>query len=409
MRKKHFLIYLIILVGIAVTVACALPGLKKEQSAGEPSKTTNTQELVVEEEVSTEIVTEAPTLTAGISEVEAEPTESPQNSGQISYLHEGNLWLYQVDSGEMIQLTSFNVNDEVFTSYPRARFSPDGRYLAFNLGGEPWIWDFESDLISDMGAYRHFFAWTDDAQKFYAINGDLECPPIEDLDDQELMNFDIVQLDVNDLDNPSLIANVSGGLRFVSAITQNSEWASINSCGCCSECGPAYLWHLPTLNMVTPPVGIEAGNFDFSPDSQEMVFWPQQMYGYVEAELNKSDTNYSDVTKLFGQSNAVPINARWSPNGAWIAFTSIYLDDDFTETDQCVHLIKPDGSQETEVACQFSDLKTWSPDGSQLLYSQNNGTLEEYFIYHISTGAKISIPIQVDPYQQGYIDWGWLP
>jgi hypothetical protein len=261
----------------------------------------------------------------------------------------------------------------------------------------------------DISPYGQFFAWGGEETQFYAIQGEMECPAIEDLDDQELLNFDIVRLNVKDLSNATQIANVGGGLRFIQAISPDGEWASINICGCYSECGPASLWHLPTLSIVTPPDGVDVGSFDFSHDSQLMVFWREQMYGYVEAPLYAADTYYGDAIELFDSSNAAPLNARWSPDIEWVAFTSVYFDDELTETDRCVWLIKPDGTQETEVECLFAELAAWSPDGTQLLYSQNDDSLEEYYIYDLFTGTKTPIPIQVDPYSKGYFDWGRLP
>jgi Tol biopolymer transport system component len=408
MNKKFVPFYIMIAVLIAVTLACGLPGSTQKEPTAMP-EVGSTQPTPLEVATATDEMTQpiSPTLTNVL--VETEPPSSEMNSGQIAFRFDGQVWRYLVDSGEMIQVSLVATGDEVSMRYGRAQFSPDGRYLAYNLGNSSWIQDFETDTSMDISSYGQFFAWGGEETQFYVIQGEMECPAIEDLEDQELLNFDILIRDVTDLSDVTLIANVGGGLRLMQAISPDGEWASINICGCYSECGPASLWHLPTLSVITPPAGMEVGNFDFSPDSQQMTVSPQQMYGYVESALYVANTDYSELIEVFLDANSAPLDARWSPDGEWIAFTSVYFDDELTETDRCVWLVKPDGTQETEVECAFAELAAWSPDGTQLLYSKNDGSLEEFFIYDLLTGTNIPIPIQVDPYTKGYIDWGRLP
>jgi hypothetical protein len=409
MNKKFTPMYLMIVVIIGVTVACALPG-STQRDPTETAEVISTKHMPLEEATSTDEVIQPALPTATETVLATDPHTSMINSGQIAYRYDGQIWRYLVDSGEMIPLSSVMSGDEFSMAYGRAQFSPDGRYLAFNLGDGSWIQDFETDNSMDISLYGQFFIWQGEGTEFYAVQGDMECPAIEDLDDQELLNFDIVRLDVQDLSNSTLMANVGGGLRFVSAISPDGEWASINICGCYSECGPASLWHLPTLSVITPPAGMDVGYFDFSPDSQQMTVSRQQMYGYVESALFVANTDYSEMIEVFSAPNTTPLDARWSPDGEWIAFTTVsFAEDDFTETDRCVSLIRPNGSQKSVVECTFAELATWSPDGAQLLYSQNDGSLEQFYIYDLITGTKTPIPIQVDPYTKGYIAWGRLP
>ena len=392
---------------VGVTLACALPGSTQEKPTTKP-QAINTQQSIADGDP-TEAIIPSPVPTFTFTVMETEPPASSQNSGQISYMHEGNLWRYLVDSGDNFQVTSFGMVGEHGTDYPRAQFSPDGRFLAFNMGDGSWIQDFKTDNIIDISPYGLFFTWQGEGYQYYSIQGDMECPAIEDLDDQELINFDIVRFSVEDLSSPTFIANIGGGLRFLGAISSSGEWASINSCGCYSECGPASLWHLPTLSIITPPDDLFLGSFDFSPDNERMVFWQQQMYGYVEAPLFAANTDYTDTIELFNSFDAAPLNAHWSPDGSWIAFTVGYFDDEFTETDRCVSVIKPDGTQMIEVACQFANMVTWSSGGTQLLYSQNDGSLDHFFIYDLDFWMVSPIPIIVDVYTISYIDWGRLP
>jgi hypothetical protein len=409
MKKKFAPIYMMISIVIAVTLACGLPGSTQKEPTAVP-EVVSTQPLPLPEPTATfeMILTNLPEATDSV--IATEPPTSMPNSGQIAYRYDGQVWRYLVDSGEMLQVSSVVTGDEFTMAYSRAQFSPDGRYLAYNLGDGSWIQDFEMDTSMDISFYGQFFAWLGEGSQFYAIQDQMECPPVEDLDDQDMLNFDIVRLDIGDLSSPTLIANIGGGLRFMQAISPNGEWASINICGCYSECGPASLWHLPTLSVITPPAEVDGGNFDFSPDSQQMTVSRQQMFGYVESALYVANTDYTELIEVFSSTNTAPLEAQWSPSGEWIAFTTVsFADDDFTETDRCVRLVKPDGNQESVVECTFAELATWSPDGTQLLYSQNDGSMEEFYIYDLTTGTKTPIGMQVNPYTKGYIDWGRLP
>jgi len=409
MRKNSSTIIMVMFIVSVVTVACGLPDLTQNQPTNEPPLSTDTQEVLFDAASPTEAAFETPLPTFGATDVEEEPALSTPNSGQISYLYDGNLWVYSVDTGGVIQITAFGAGNGLVTNYPRAQFSPDGRYLAFNIGSGSWIKDFDTNETIDISPYGIFFVWTGTGTEYFAIRGDMECPAIENLEDQGLLNFDIIRIDVQNPSSSSLITNVAGGLRFVGAISLNGEWGSINSCGCYSECGPGSLWHLPTSNKVSPPAGVEAGNFDFSYDSQQMVFWRQQMYGYVDAPLYRANTDYSELTVLFASANAAPVKALWSPDDTWIAFSSVSFDAELSETDRCLWLVKPDGTQVTGVECGFAELLSWSPDGTQLLYSKNYGGIEQLFIYDILSTSKTLIPIHMDPYTQGYIDWGRIP
>jgi hypothetical protein len=405
-----------------------MPGLTQKQPSIETVESPlleKTEELIVDRVATTEIgvePTEPVVDTIIATEVEVEPTEpvvastdaeirptSLPNAGQISYIHDGKLWVYRVDSGKTLPIFTFLDGQEYGSQYPRARFSPDGRYLAFNLGNASWIEDFETGDTINFSPFGDFFSWTGNGAELFAIRGAMGCLAIENLEDQDLLNFDIVKLDVKNLSHSSLVANIGGGLRVMGAISPNGEWASINNCRCFSECSPYSIWHLPSLSVIAPPASVEAGNFAFSSDSQTMVFWDEQTYDYVETPLYKAATDYHGFIALFSAPNAQPVNALWSPDDNWIGFTSVHFEHELTETDRCVWIVKPDGSRLTGVECGFSDLVAWSPDSTQILFSKKESAIKQLYIYNIISGSKIAIPIQVKPYTYRFIDWGRLP
>lgn len=150
-----------------------------------------------------------------------------------------------------------------------------------------------------------------------------------------------------------------------------------------------------------------AGNIDFSPDDLQLTVSQHQMFGYYQSPLYVANIDYTGMIEIFSEPDVAPIHVRWSPDGEWIAFTGVIIADDmFMEADRCVRLIKPDGSQSFVLECSFADFITWSPEGDQLLFSQEIGTQTQIFIYDLATDTITLLPIQVDPFFG--MDWGRL-
>jgi hypothetical protein len=417
--KKHITSILIIGMSVIFTLACSLPGLFRPTPVSEPlgTEVAVLPELTVTNDTSkapdptaTDILILPPDATATGVPPTAEATSPPTNAGQIVYRFQNNLWRYVIDSSETIPVTTTGTPGG--TPYPlqRAAFSTDGRYLAYNLHGQSVILDLSTDTSLNISGQGYFFAWQGETTQFYAVQGDFECPPIEDLEDQVLINFDLLRLDLNNLPNPEFLANISGGLSFLQAISPDGEWASVTQCGCYSECGPEGLWHIPTLNEVPPPIDLYPGNINFSPDSTQLTVSQWQMFGYIQSPLYVANSDFTGMVEVFSIPDVAPVNAQWSPDGAWVGFTGIaFAADEFTETDRCVHLVRPDGSENLIVECDFADFITWSPDGTQLLYNQVSGTQDVFFIYDLATSSTTLLPFQVEPYTTHSIDWGRHP
>ena len=406
--KKQISPILLIFMIMAITLACRLPGFGTPTATDVPQ---TTQVIIEAEATATEdgIQMPEPTETENVPPtLEPTPTDPAPTAGQIAYTYNGNVWRYLVDSGEIVQVTTDGVMGDQQNTYGRPGISPDGHYLAFNKGSESTILDLTNNAQLDISSYGQFFVWTDEANQFFGVQGDFACPDIENLEDQDQINFEILRFDIDNLANPTLLSNIGGGLKFLSAISSDGQWASIVFCGCYSECGHENLWFLPTATGMTPPISLYPGNFAFSPDNLQLTVSQHQMYGYIQSPLYVANINFTNMVEIFSIPNVAPINAQWSPDGQWIAFTGVvFSDDEFTDTDRCVRLIKPDGSQEYVVQCAFSDFVTWSPDGDQLLYSQRQGTQEYLYIYDLAASSRTQLPIQADPYTR--IDWGRLP
>lgn len=414
--KKQVPPVLIVLTFLAASVACRLPGFTSPPTTEQPQIT----QAIVEAEITatddtTQIPDPAPTdgvapsleLTPTDSNPTEEPPSTPSNAGQIAYIYNGNVWRYLIDNNQSIQVTTDGIMGDYMNTYGSLGFSPDGRYLAFNKGTVAKVMDLIDNTLIDISSYGQFFTWSGEPTQFFGVQGEFACPDIDNLDDQDQINFDILRFDLNNIANPTLLANIGGGLKIPVAISEDGHWASIVHCACYSECGPENLWYLPTANLITPPIGLYPGNIDYSPDNLQLTVSQHQMYGYSQSPLYVANIDFSVMVEIFSMPNIAPINAQWSPNGEWIAFTGvIFADDEFTDTDRCIRLIMPDGSQEFVIECGFADFITWSPNGDQLLYSQTVGTQNQFFIYDLAASSTSILPIQADPYT--LMDWGRL-
>lgn len=405
---KNRLFFVLVLV-VIVMLACSLPGGTQVDST-EPPQATSTEVQLVVEPTPTEDVHIPPDMTGTATETDTDPPTSSPNAGQISYIFGSNLWRYLVDSGEIIQVATTASEEDLYTVYGGAQFSPDGRFIAYRFANGSWIKDLITGETTNISAYGEFFSWNIENGYFFTIQNRMECPAIDDLEDQVLLSFDIIRLNLNDLEDAQLIVNIGGGLRFLETLSSNGEWASIMDCACYSECGPSYLWHLPTSSRIAPPAGLDVGSFDFSADSQKMSMWPRQMFGYFDGALYSANTNFSNLVELYALPNSAPLNAYWSPDGEWIATTIVYfLDDEYTETNRCVRIIKPDGSQEIEAACGHAEMLAWSPDSQQLLIMIKEGGVDRFFSYNLESYSTTLLPIVLDPFTNSFIDWGRLP
>jgi len=400
MKTRRSPLYLSLLILLAVGMACSITGTvtptETEAPISEPT------EKVVEP--TAEEPTEEPTV-----EVTAEVTADIPNRGQIVYTNAGNLWRYIVDTGENLQITSDGVADSYEMSYGSPLLSPDGSLLSFKKNNTSYILDFASTGMFGFPDGRTILQWVGNAREYVFYRGNLVCPAVENLEDQNLLNFDLVRTNFG-APAETLLANIPGGLKFPNSVSENGQWASIVSCGCYSECGYDSLYNLTTGTTLLPSLELAASEIAFSPDSLFLLVAQRQMYGYYQSPLYIANVDYSGITPIFNEPNSAPLYYRWSPDGQWIAMTLIYFDaDGMTITDSRVVLLKPNGSNVTIVDGPTASFIDWSPDGSQVLYKVESGPTSSFFIYDLATGVKTSIPISVGTSYYLQADWGRLP
>ena len=161
----------------------------------------------------------------------------------------------------------------------------------------------------------------------------------------------------------------------------------------------------------TPPQPVsEARTAAWSPDGTHVAFAAaiaapgEARSGEVERGLFVVDADGSDAHEIV--PSAQILDAQWSPDGRWIAFTMANPD----RPD--VFIVHPDGTGLRAVTSSSDGFRSWgpvwSPDGSALLFARNPGVDQfdaELWFVNID-GSDLTQLTDTPGY---YISYGWSP
>jgi hypothetical protein len=399
MKKSRLLLFVLLTLLLTVAMACSLLDLLTPPPT--PAPTEEIETPVIEPTEPEPEPEPTPTDEPGPP---LEPTEIPPQRGQIAYASDGNIWRYLVDSGEMIQLTFDGVADSYEDAYSQPLFSADGLYISYMKNNVSYLHNLTDNSVVSLPVMIFQWSRTQPAT-FYAAQGSFTCPAVENLEDQELISFDLLRYDADDMVTPPAMATIGGGLKFPQAISDDEQYASIMYCACYSECGSYVIWHLPTATAMSSPADVYAGNVDFSPDSTRLATSQWQMYGYFESPLYIANSDFSGAVALYNEPNVAVIDPLWSPDGGWIAFTAYDIAEEFELSDKRVLIINLDGSVQLEIADSNAELVNWSPDGSQILFRRGDWSSGTPYIYDLLSGTTAMLPFTAT----WQMDWSVLP
>jgi len=322
-------------------------------------------------------------------------------TGQIAFVSAGDIWCYRFDNQAPVRITTDGNG-----GFQNLQISPDGSYLAYNKDKNIYIYDYKNDKTTQISGLGLFVNWADGGDTLFTARENLNCDDIDDLDDQIQINYDIFRINLNDLETYELISNISGGLKVPQMITGDGNWGSFLNCRCFSECGGYSLWHLPSaMEIPHPELGLSLGEFSFAPGSEYITYSSHQGMGNAPSPLFVSDINYTSTKIKYNESDQAVEGPLWSPAGDMIAFTALQFGDEgMSLISSRVILIQADGSKWKTVGNDLSKVVTWCPDGSFLLYSQEDQGAEQYYIYNLTSGETILLPFVPDDYR--LVDWG---
>jgi hypothetical protein len=397
MKQKRLPLLVLLTVFLAIAMACSLLDLLNPPQPPVPTEEIETPVIEPTEPEPVPTMTDEPGPPL-------EPTEAAPQRGQIAYVSDGNIWRYLVDSGEMIQLTFDGVADSYEGGYGLPLFSADGRYVSYMKGDLSYLHNLQDNSVVSLSVMIFQWSRTQPAT-FYAAQGGFMCPDVENLEDQELISFDLLRYDADDPVTPPPMATIGGGLKFPQTISDDEQYASILYCACYSECGSYVVWHLPSGTAMASPADVYAGNVDFSPDSARLATSQWQIYGYFESPLYLANSDFSGAVTLYSASNVAVIDPLWSPDGGWIAFTAYDIAEEFELNDKRVLIINLDGSVMLEIADSNAELANWSPDGSQILFRRGDWSSGTPYIYDLLSGTITELPFTAS----WQMDWGVLP
>ena len=327
--------------------------------------------------------------------------------GQIAFFQGDTLYRYLSDRGQILPVISgLEVVVPRFTGGRFLQFSPCGRYLGLTLESTSMIIDLETDARYDLQHLGDFFAWQGEGAQFYAVWGMfIDACFLDQLDEQDQFEFEILLVDLADLDHPATVATVPGELRYLWDVSLDGAYASVLLCACFTVCGSQELWQLDTMTVVPSLLDEGFEEYDFSPDNHKMAISYTFVAGYTDSPIYVAGRDYSDLRQVFYQPEVVPLYKTWCPNSQWIAFNALdFIPATGEYIDDCVMLVRYDGAELIEVACGFAELAAWSPEGDQLLYRLEDAL----WVYDLAEGGHTSLPIESDARIELFA-WGRLP
>jgi len=351
------------------------------------------------------VTPEASPTVVMIEELQPSPTETSSLRGQVALVSNGTIWLYNLETESLVEVATVSPEDKL----GKLEISEDGNWLAYNTQSTLFVQRLSNGDEYSLTETGSFLGWSDQSGQFYSVLSHGQCEDIFDnLEDQDLINYDVLKVNLLDSAEDDLLINVSGGLRVPQTISEDGAWISFLNCRCYSECFGYSLWHIPSeAELGQPEEGLIPGPFSFSPDYCSVTFSRFMGLGFEASPLFVADVNFDDVMTIFEDEGIYPESPIWSPRGDWIAFEGWRVDSEgFDIIDSRIILVKPDGSAQILLEESGADVIAWSPKGDHLMYMLEEGGERSYYVYSPDTGEKELIPL---PPASFVLDWGNLP
>jgi Tol biopolymer transport system component len=136
-----------------------------------------------------------------------------------------------------------------------------------------------------------------------------------------------------------------------------------------------------------------AATVAWSPSSEKILY---------QDSKNETYTIWSDGTRRAVLSDGDSYDASWSPDGTQIAFTEDPGDSSISirEADGTVVQIPIEKGQYTTVTDP-----TWSPDGTKVLVTMSRGTKKDRDVFMVDIGGGTATPTKIIDNSGGKVSW----
>jgi hypothetical protein len=130
-----------------------------------------------------------------------------------------------------------------------------------------------------------------------------------------------------------------------------------------------------TLTRIALPPKVDLFGVDVAPDGKHLVYRVNRYQDPNSLPPSDVFVSNADGTGAVRVTNSGKhdTQAKWSPDGKWIAYVSMPAE---SSGNFAIDLVSPDGKRANEVLSQVTTINelAWSPDGRSIAYGSRNGT-----------------------------------
>jgi hypothetical protein len=341
----------------------------------------------------------------------AEPTLQPtavelrSNKGQIAYSNNGNVFVQNLETNSVQQLTfDADANADFLHVYHSITFSDSGRYLAFEFGHSSdettasYVFELSNFTQTAYLEGEKIMGWLWNEDVLWIGHNTQECQDGMTAADNEKISFEVIEFSANS-GNKSMLTTIPGGYLLPMSVGTRQNWMYFHSCPCdYYECA----WYYPTYHLQSgKPTEFEIkGAYQISPNGGRQIPIEYSIHQPEAAGLEITDANGENPVEIYREEGKFIVNAQWSPLDDWIIFLfSDTINRDWFE----LRMIRPDGRDLRTISFGGANVVNWMPGGETMILLDAEGNLQTY---HLETG-KTEILTKLKGAKQ--VNWSLLP
>ncbi len=293
-------------------------------------------------------------------------------------LNKGNTDIYLINSdGSSLRALKNSKKNE-----GNPNFSPDGKHIAYSLGGQVWICDLKgnnSKQVTDIYSGASGFEWSHDGYKLLFVSS-----VYPDCKTQEC---------VKQRDEKQKGSKVKAKILTHLMYKSWNHWLG-------EKRDHLFIYDLKTdkysdlnegKNHDTPPLDLGSGNdYNFSPDDNEVAFTmnaAERVQNSTNNEIYTVNIKTLKVTKV-SQSLGADAQPVYSPDGRYIAFTSMRRAGFEADRKELTLYNRKTGKLKN-ITPKFDHSigqMVWSPDSKEIYFTSANEIYNSVYKINVETG-----------------------